>query len=746
MPFLHSFFEKKCYLVTFFCMASLLLSVSAQNQNLTVTPMQGTHIDTILKYHLQGEGVEISFGRFNNVQGVVQSNQIGSFNRNGFTSFPFETGLVMTTGAVTVAAGPNSSTGTSSSTGVISYTDQQLNSAGLATGTLNNCAALDFNFLAYTDTFSFNYVFGSEEYPNWVCSSYNDIFAFFLTGPDPVTGMVTTKNVAVIPGTITAANPNGLAVMINTVNAGAGSSGSPSTAGCYSGTYAQYYINNPDGSPGIQYNGYTTQLAAESRIRACENYSMHLAVCNVGDNSYDSGVFLEEQSFLAHVETKFMMRDIYCLGEDVNFTFTCDTADTIFIVTPQNDTLYSPFFISDVTAADSGWYHLFVHSALLCVDDWAQDSIFIQVLNLMKPDLGPDRYLCTGETMILNANYDNPIGQIEYHWSTGDETENIMVVASGEYVLNVEVFNEATQATCKSSDTIDVFFYPQVYAAFEANKVSGCSPMTIHFDNMTTPDTLSFTSVWTIWNQYGEVVYSSFEPSPTWDFNNNGTFTVKLLVFSQDGCMDSLIRWDYVHVYPQPEIDFSADPEIAMMQDHNGEVQFTSYLSANVIDNPSNHLLWDFGDGETEVENYNPSHTYATWGDYIVTLSLSTDEGCSDYVSHTIVIEDELIFPNIITPNEDGINDVWAVGNLSTKINEEDPDAYRHNELLIYNRWGKLVYKADNYDTYSVNGQVTIGEKVFSGEGLSDGVYYYSFYYKGKAKTTKYSGSLTIIR
>ncbi len=440
-----------------------------------------------------------------------------------------------------------------------------------------------------------------------------------------------------------------------------------------------------------------------------------------------------------------MMNDVYCLHDSIPFEYYADNVDSIRLITPAGDTLtQEPYVLQDISMADTGLYYIIAHSIIGCENTWVYDSIYVHIVNSYKPNLGPDRYLCNGEYIFLGTTYDEP--DANYLWNTGDVSDSIMVLASGEYILNVLLEGTGASSTCQSADTVNLFYYPQPYAKFEADKVSGCSPMTIHFTNMSTPDTLSFTSVWTVWNQNGEVLYSSVEESPSWDFNDNGTYTVKLLVFSQDGCVDSLIMWDYIHVYPQPELDFLADPEISMMHDNNGTVQFTSYLSANVVGNPSNHLVWDFGDGETEEQDYNPSHTYATWGDYIVTLSLSTDEGCSDQVSHTVVIEDELIFPNVITPNEDGANDVWAIGNLNTSINPEDPDEYRHNELLIYNRWGKLVYKAENYDTYSVNGQITVGEHAFTGEGLSDGVYYYSFYYKGKAKTTKYNGSLTIIR
>lgn len=110
------------------------------------------------------------------------------------------------------------------------------------------------------------------------------------------------------------------------------------------------------------------------------------------------------------------------------------------------------------------------------------------------------------------------------------------------------------------------------------------------------------------------------------------------------------------------------------------------------------------------------------------------------------MVEDDLIFPNVITPNADNVNDVWAIGNLNTNINPEDPDKYRANSLRIHDRWGRLVFHAENYDTYSRDGEIFVGTNPFDGANLPDGVYYFSFTYKGKAKTTVYNGSITIVR
>ena len=716
-----------------------VLLFAQQGNNVTVLSLQGTHVDTILKYHLAGEGVELSNGRFNNQPGIVTSNQIGTFSRNNYLSFPFEMGLIMTTGACSVAAGPNSS-GSSSSTANVTYNDallQQYNQGY----TVMNSAALDFDFLAYTDTFAFHYVFGSEEYPSFVCASYNDLFIFLLTGPDPVTQQVVTHNVAVIPGTVSPAYPDGLPVSINTVNGGAsGSSGS----NCYSGTYSAFYIANSTGANGIEYNGYTVELAAEGNIIACDTYHMHLAICNAGDNSYDSGVFLEGKSFKSEITTKLLMRTSYCLHEPIVFEYQAENIDTALIITPSGDTIWPPLIIESAEYSDTGLYYLYVHKDIDCADIWAHDSLYIDVINAFKPDLGEDQWHCTGTVVTLDSHYNDPNATLS--WNTGDTVPAIDIITSGEYIIEVEMYNPTTNTRCWNSDTVNINFWPLPKADFEADVTSGCTPVTSRFTNLTTTTSDSISCEWTVFDENLTVTHSTNEYAPVFHFNDAGNYSVKLLVTTAEGCQDSITKWNYITTAPQPTIDFLATPETCMMSETGGLIEFTAYLSDNVQGFAENNLVWTFGDGETAQNETSTSHTYSSWGDYTVTLALTTESGCGDSVSHVVVIEDDLIFPNVITPNGDGINDVWAIGNLNTAINPEDPDGYRNNELRISDRYGKVVFHAYNYDTYSKDGQVYTGLNPFTGEDLSDGVYYFVFTYKGKAKTFSWNGSITIVR
>ena len=73
---------------------------------------------------------------------------------------------------------------------------------------------LSFEFIPASSPVNFRYVFASNEYPDFVCSKFNDVFAFFVSGPKPLQVVtMANQNIALIPGT-------NLPVAINTINPG----------------------------------------------------------------------------------------------------------------------------------------------------------------------------------------------------------------------------------------------------------------------------------------------------------------------------------------------------------------------------------------------------------------------------------------------------------------------------------------------------------------------------------------------
>ena len=292
-------------LILFASLVSMCFAVQAQN--VTVQSAAGQNIENFLMQNFVGQGVYIYNATFNGFSGSVRAQypQIGTFDANGYDRLSMESGIIMTTGHVKTAEGPNNSTSASNPSGMTNsaYVDPQMASMGITTAA-NECSTLDFDFVCLSPSVSFTYCFGSDEYNEFVFSNYNDVFVFFLTGPDPATGQVVTRNIAMIPGTEDDDHPYGIPVAINTVNAGYSTgSYSPNCDGCYT-QYYQYYQNNDTlnsygstANPGVQYDGLTSKLTASANIVPCQSYHMHISVCDVSDQSYHSGVFLEGRSF-----------------------------------------------------------------------------------------------------------------------------------------------------------------------------------------------------------------------------------------------------------------------------------------------------------------------------------------------------------------------------------------------------------------------------------------------------------------
>ena len=392
-------------------------------------------------------------------------------------------------------------------------------------------------------------------------------------------------------------------------------------------------------------------------------------------------------------------------------------------------------------------YDIHVMDELGCVYDTVNH---MDVVGNPEPDLGDDYKICFGDVTILDPHYHQGSAEGQstvYHWNTGDNTRTIEVLTAGVYYVHIATTGESG-LTCEGSDTIKIGVYEKPMFDFDLPEMSGCAPMNLRIENNSTPVGSMFE--WYIMRFITPdsmiTAYSSTQPSPTFQLNDPGVYSLAVKITTPDGCRDSIFYWNSITVNPQPVAEFEADPYVSMLSEYGGVVNFINYTDPSIVMSEQGSFYWDFGDGTIDSTHFDDPHTYNTWGDFDVTLHVESNSGCSSEVTHTVVIEQDLIFPNVITPNGDNVNDVFAIENLNTNVIEDDPDGFRTNRLLIYDRWGKKVYDAKNYDTYAKDGNITRGDNVFDGSNLSDGVYYYSFQYKGKAKTVTFNGSLTIIR
>ncbi|MCB0806473.1 MAG: choice-of-anchor L domain-containing protein, partial [Bacteroidales bacterium] len=179
-------------LITFNSTAQILISPGPG-----VTP-----IDMV--ENIVGEGVQYENVTF---QGAPISR--GIFNNGNTTNLGLESGVFLTSGSGYNVPGPNSSGSITGANGMPGNSVLE----GITTSTTYDAAVLEFDFIPESDTLRFKYVFGSDEYHEWANTSFNDVFGYFVTGPNPDGGMYTNENVAIIPGT-------SLPVTINNLNNG----------------------------------------------------------------------------------------------------------------------------------------------------------------------------------------------------------------------------------------------------------------------------------------------------------------------------------------------------------------------------------------------------------------------------------------------------------------------------------------------------------------------------------------------
>lgn len=211
-------------------------------------------------------------------KGAVEA--MGLFaNKN--TNLPLDSGVVLSTGHVNTIAGQNASGGM---TGMMGRRgDDDL--TRLANTNTFDAVVLMFDFVPQHEIIKFDYVFGSEEYPEYVDRGFNDVFGFWLINLK--TG--DTTNLAVLPET-------GEPITIDMIN---------------HLRYTHFYVDNTKWvkhsiqAYTIEFDGFTKPLLAFSEVEPGTPYRIKIAIADAGDSKLDSGVFLKGRSFKSKTKEEF---------------------------------------------------------------------------------------------------------------------------------------------------------------------------------------------------------------------------------------------------------------------------------------------------------------------------------------------------------------------------------------------------------------------------------------------------------
>ncbi len=408
------------------CCLAILLAASyrAEAQTLEVTNAPPITPQNLITNIFLGDGVEVL-----NVTYQGSANAVGFF-KNGQNATGMERGLVMTTGrAVTqgVALGVAEPGSAQASVDNGSQATDPDMVAIAGTNQIFNISKYIITFIPIADTLRFRYAFASEEYPEFVCSEFNDIFGFFISGPG-INGPYQNNaiNIARIPGT-------NLPVTINNVNPGVvGGAGTIEYCTPPRGSlaFSQFYNSNDGSNSFPVYDGITDVFTAEAIVQPCQVYTIKLVICDVGDHAYDSGVFLEAKSF----GTGSLQVDVATVSLDGSVAEGCSPGRVTFSL-PQPTTLDYYVDYRVLGSAINGVDYvrlpdsLFIragrstaHLDIIALEDGLAEGLETLVLDvqrdacnrdtitillrdnpLIKPDLGPDTTLCVGAPLALNG-------------------------------------------------------------------------------------------------------------------------------------------------------------------------------------------------------------------------------------------------------------------------------------------------------------------------------------------------------
>ncbi|MCW8898703.1 MAG: gliding motility-associated C-terminal domain-containing protein [Flavobacteriales bacterium] len=282
-----------------------------------------------------------------------------------------------------------------------------------------------------------------------------------------------------------------------------------------------------------------------------------------------------------------------------------------------------------------------------------------------------------------------------YSWSTSANTSNTETGLSSGIVYVTTSDNQG----CSVTDTIQI-----------TNPDSMSLTLT-HTSASCNTDDGTATAV---------VVGGSAPYNYLWSVNNQTTQTadslpggmVSVVVMDANGCtVSGSINIDTVNIHTAVA---GADPTTGIAP-----------LIVNFSNNSQNTTtyFWDFGDGNTSTD-FAPTHTYLENGTYVVVLTSINSGGCMAYDTLIIDVINELIIPNVFTPNGDGVNDNLVFKNLH---------AFPDNKLIVLNRWGKTIFEKTGY------------QNDWGGDGHSDGTYFFILELNDKDNTV-HKGTITILR
>jgi gliding motility-associated-like protein len=375
----------------------------------------------------------------------ISSSKSTAYFNNNTSAFPIKEGVIIRNGIAKYSEGKY--TGNNLSSQLNNNSDFELQKISNSAGQnipITDVAYLEFDFVPLSNKFSFDFLFASNEYGEFQCSS-NDVFAFLLTDLDSKT----TSNLAIIPGTKDPVSVKN--IRDNTYNS--------SCLSVNSNLFSTYTATDPSLSY-LNMRGFTQVLKASAVVIPNHAYRIRLAIGDANDSNYDSAVFLSSGSFTTNID----------LGPDQNI---CD-GNAFEIKTGLTDPKYKHSWKKNnqtiigenqetLIVKEAGIYQVTIEEiGTSCV---ITDKITFRDLKTNTPkDL---RNCNTGaatytydltQNSAKNLGLDESIYELFYFTDPTDAKDNINATvnpqrfsSAGEQTIYIKIKNKTTNAFCNST-------------------------------------------------------------------------------------------------------------------------------------------------------------------------------------------------------------------------------------------------------------------------------------------------------
>ena len=650
---------------------------------------------------LVGNGVTVS-----NVNYAGSAGAIGSFTAKE-SSLGIEEGIILTTGTINSGNsgpyGPNDLPNAGLDNNFGGYAPLT-NIVGANTF---NAAVLEFDFVPQSDSVVFTYVFGSDEYPEWVGDQFNDVFAFFISGP----GIQGSQNMALIPG-------SNQAVAINNVNNGNNNAGP-----C---TNCEYYVNNGTGTNApynsdnyyVQYDGLTKPLQAASSVQCGETYHLVIAIADVADAIFDSGIFLEANSLTSKqpINASYKLSN-NPFGDNKTMQQGCTSATVTVTRSGQflDEELTVPVSVSgtaeegvdfsnipnQINFAAGETQSTFVIDAFPnenfegivsiilefefldpCGEVDSQTiEILISSVDNLDVELSSVESDCAGDEVEITATATGGAGVYSYKWNTGDTSSTIYTSPTTEQTYTVVVTDSCLTTPVEGEITVIPTIFDPLSLDLTDDIVEQCPYVPHDFEVTVSGGAGGFTYVWT--DEEGKEL--SNENKMTDDPSSSTSYTISV----EDKCGDTISGTVSVTILSPPlVVSTSSDREICP-----GD-SVTIYASATGGFGDY-YFYWPHSGETTDTITVSPNETT----DYQVIVSDDCQTFQKRDAAKVVVVAPDANFQIVTTPlfnnqpitfqnlTNNGVDYQWFFGdgNTSTQVhpNNQYDEPGNYEVMLI---------------------------------------------------------------